>query len=174
MYQYDDIGVRIRNDNAGDEWATAHRSLGPTFNMHDIDALVGFMAFGQNTGEKLFLEYVPDAWNNRSKLIRNFAAVAMFDRKATEATAFSEHNRLSVAYYLWLCRCVGGSQPLPPKFFFVVGGKSPPWTMIELDISTGERTGVRQEITSTRDWRPLWDAVGLSKIRNQLRAFVER
>ena len=60
MYERHSNGVKVRADGCGDAWAQAHRKLGPTFNMQDIDALFGIMAFGQNTGDKLFLEYVPD------------------------------------------------------------------------------------------------------------------
>jgi len=88
MYERHSNGVKVRADGCGDAWAKAHRRLGPTFNMQDIDALFGIMAFGQNTGDKLFLEYVPDDYQNRGKAVRDFRVIAMFDRKSSRQAAF--------------------------------------------------------------------------------------
>jgi len=88
MYERHSNGVRVRADGCGDAWAQAHRKLGPTFNMQDIDALFGIMAFGQNTGDKLFLEYVPDDYRNRGKAVRDFRVIAMFDRKSSRQATF--------------------------------------------------------------------------------------
>ena len=96
----DSRGVRIRADGKGDGWARAHRQLGATFNMTDFDGLMGLVAFAANTGEKLFMEYVPDNYRNRLNLIRQFAIVAMFDRKASREYAFSEANRVSLSWHL--------------------------------------------------------------------------
>lgn len=177
MYTRMDNGVKARADGAGDAWAQSHRTLGRDFHMHDIDVLFGLVAFGQNTGERLFLEYVPDNYQNRTSVIRKFAAVAMFDRKASTKAAFSQQNALSTAQYLWQCRTLGegGNQPLMPKFFFVIGKQTPPWEMIEIDIYTGERTGVEELIfmKSQAEWQRVWDALGLTSLRNELRQWVD-
>ena len=169
----DELGVRIRRDGRGDAWAMGHRSLGPTYNMHDIDALFGCHIFGANTGERLFLEYVPDDYKNREKTLREFAAVAMFDRKTTETAAFSDDNILSIAFYHWQCRCYAKQQPIPPRFFLVIGGQIPPWTMIELDIFTDGCNRIGNPVTvDGQRFKEVWDAIGLSSLRTELRSFI--
>jgi hypothetical protein len=169
-------GVKARRDGAGDEWAKQHRSLGPTYNMQDMDALFGVTAFGQNTGERLFLEYVPDNYQNRTSVIRNFGVVAMFDRKQSEPYAFSRSNAVSTAFYLYQCRIHAKVQPngLTPKFFFVIGGQSPPWKMIEIDIFSGKKTGLEAVICDgERDWKRVWTTLGLHQLRQEIRRWID-
>ncbi len=172
MNDRDEYGVRVRRDGLGDGWAQGHRLLGKTFNMQDLDALFGFVAFGVNGAERLFLEYQPDHFTNANRMIRRFAAVAMFDRKSSVQAAFN--STVSTANYLWQCRCFARQQPLKPKFFYVVGGQEPPWEMIELDIDTGDHLG-QKVIQSNRkeDWLAVWDHLGLADLRENLRAWVQ-
>lgn len=164
--------VRIRRDGHGDAWANAHRtSLSNKYFLHDIDAVFGLEVFGANTGDRLFLEYEPDHYNNREKSIREFAAIALFDRKASKAAAFSPSNRLSLGLYLWQCRSYAKSQPIAPRFFFVIGQDKPPWLMIEIDIQTAEPIGHEVSVDSAR-FSAVWDALGLTELRNHLRSFV--
>ena len=172
MNERDEFGVRVRRDGQGDGWAEGHRLLGKTFNMQDLDALFGFVAFGVNGAERLFLEYQPDAYHNASNLVRRFAAVAMFDRKSTITAAFG--STVSTANYLWQCRCFSMQQPLKPKFFYVVGGQAPPWEMIELDINTGECLGQKTiQSNKKEDWLAVWDHLGLASLRKNLREWVQ-
>ena len=168
-------GVRSRIDGQGDGWALAHRDLGPTFNMHDVDAMFGVCAFGQNTGEKLFLEYVPDNYQNRFKTIRKFGYVALFDRKSSMQALMAERNKLSTAFYLSLCRTLGLSQPVMPKFFYVIGGQEPPWIIREVDIETGELLDNVAELhnAGNNDWRRVWKCLGLIELRETIRKWVD-
>jgi hypothetical protein len=179
-------GVKRRMDGEGDGWAAAHRSLDDAgdingikdigFPMNDVDVMFGFQAFGMNTGDKLFVEYQPDGWPNRSKFIRQFAVVALFDRKFTENAAFSSANRVSTAYHLWICRTFATCQAYPPRFFYSIGGQTPPWVMVELDITTGQRCG-RNTIIKTAshaEWIDIWDRLGLVDLRLALRAALRR
>ena len=164
-------GVKPRFDGQGDGWAAAHRSLGPTFNMSDVDGVVGMMGFASNTGERLFLEYVPDNYKNRQSRIRKFATVAMFDRKSSEHYANSDSNALAAAFYLDLCRRLATTQPKPPRFFYVIGQDQPPWEMIEIDINTAAEIGrVHQD---GKNWRQVWEAVGLVALRNELCLWID-
>ena len=164
--------VRKRRDGKGDAWSNAHRiNLGNHFLMHDQDASFGCLVFGSNTGDKLFLEYEPDNYKNRQSDIRQFAMVALFDRKATERAAFCQNNALSRAFYLWQCRAFAQGQPKPPRFFIVVGRQTPPWTMIELDIGTGARVGEPVEVDASR-FKDVWESLGLTALRRELRAYV--
>lgn len=173
MYDRDQRGVKLRYDGGGDAWAEAHRELGTSFNMQDLDALFGFVAFGVNGAEKLFLEYQPDDYKNRKQIIRRFAAVAMFDRKNSIKAAFNENNFISTANYLWQCRTFAQCQPLKPKFFYVIGSQKPPWEMIELDIDTGDSKGQHIiQTTQNEEWRALWDRIGLSSLRRALREWI--
>ena len=166
-------GVKTRFDNRGDSWAVQHREqLGGAFWMQDVDAMFGHLAFGHNTGERLFLEYAADDFSNRLNSIRRFALVAMLDRKSTSEAAFDEKNRVSTAFYLYICRAVGECQPVAPKFFFVIGKDRPPWTMVELDIRTGEQKD--EAITlPIADWRSVWAALGLSSMRSELTRWLQ-
>lgn len=159
--------VKVRLDGAGDGWANQHReSLAKKFYIQDVDALFGTVVFGHNTGEALFLEYVPDNYQNRRKTIREFGVVAIFDRKSSERAAFGNHNLVSMGLYLWLCRMLGRVQTIKPKFFFVIGGQSPPWTMIEIDIETGEE--MRRRDVDTSDWNSIWNELGLLDLRTEI------
>lgn len=161
-------GVKVRVDGRGDSWANEHRhQLGNEALMQDLDAMFGFTAFGHNTGERLFLEYVPDSFQNRCSSMRNFGVVALFDRKSTENAAFSSKNALSSNFYRFLCRTIATVQPIPPRFFFVIGGQEPPWMMIEVDICTGQETGNRVEVNSS-NFRTLWESLGLGCARKVL------
>ena len=160
-------GIKVRLDGAGDSWANQHReSLPKEFYFQDVDALFGTVVFGHNTGERLFLEYVPDNYKNRNNQVREFGVVAIFDRKSSRNAAFGNHNRVSMGLYLWLCRSLGKIQPIKPKFFFVIGGQSPPWTMIEIDIETGEK--IREAIIDTSDWSNIWAELELIDLRNEI------
>jgi len=167
----DEEGVRLRADGKGDGWALAHRKLGATFNMTDFDGLMGIVSFAANTGERLFLEYVPDNYSHRVNVIRQFAAVAMFDRKSTREYAFSDENRVSLAWHLDHCRKLGQTQPKPPKFFFVIGRDEPPWELVEVDIETGDV--VSEMSLSAMNWRALWERAGLVALRNELRQWID-
>lgn len=171
MYSRMANGVKTRSDGKGDEWARAHRSLGRGNQMHDVDALFGAHVFGHNTGEKLFLEYEPDHYEKRMNAVRSFAVVAMFDRKTSEAAAFGQENKLSRDLYLWQCRVFATAQPIPPRFFIVVGGQEPPWTMHELCINTGERLGHPVDVDG-RSFSAVWNRLGLTRLRSELRRWV--
>ena len=156
-------GVRARADGKGDPWSEAHRrELGSEYHMQDVDCLFGLTVFGHNTAERLFLEYAPDSWVNRVSKIRRFGVVALFDRKRSDGWAFSDANTLSTAFYLEICRRLGSEQPIAPRFFYVVGGDTPPWTLYELSITTGEQVG---EPVVIDDWRKVWRALGLEDAR---------
>lgn len=164
-------GVRVRADGKGDGWARAHRELGLTFNMTDIDGLMGLVGFAANTGDKLFMEYVPDNYQNRLNLIRQYAVVAMFDRKASREYAFSDANRVSLSWHLDHCRKLAQTQPKAPKFFLVIGRDEPPWELIEMNIHTGEV--VTEQTLNGMNWRVLWEQTGLVALRNELRGWID-
>lgn len=170
-----DNGVKVRLDGKGDPWANAHRDLlEKKYFLHDLDAVCGIVAFAHNTGERLFLEYVPDDYRNRPKTIRKFAIVALFDRKSTESHAFSGESLLGRGLYLHLCRILAAIQQAGPRFFYVIGGKVPPWRMIELDINTGERIGEISTVDGqSQTWRTVWNRIGLSQLRQQLVTWIQ-
>ena len=170
MYNFLNNGVKARNDNMGDGWASAHRLLGKTFNMQDVDALFGAVAFGQNTGEKLFLEYVPDDYLNRGSAIRTFKIVAMFDRKTSIQAADHFQNSVSMAFYLWICRSLSTHQKRNPKFFYVIGGGCPPWGLIGIDLFTGERSGEYAQIETADEigFNDVWKSFGLIELRQSI------
>lgn len=154
-------GVKARGDGGGDSWANEHRvELGRDSYLADFDGYIGQVAFAGNTGNRLFLEYAVRGTKGR----KEFAIVALFDRKASVEIAKRAKGSLSTDLYLWVCRMLALHQSHPPKFFYVCGGNSAPWTMIELDIETGEEIGTRQ-VEKPR-WKEVWDAFGLTGLRN--------
>lgn len=164
-------GVLERTDGKGDPWSNAHRdALGRPFYMADIDGYFGFVAFAGNTGEKLFLEYEPDSIGNKDSTMRHFAIVAMFDRKSSEGAAFSGKNSLGSNFYRFICRTFASFQPVGPRFFFVIGGDVPPWTMIELNLRSGREIG--RCILSGSNWSEVWIATGLARERDVLQRWI--
>lgn len=164
-------GVKARMDGKGDGWSEGHRELGVGFNMQDLDGFFGQMAFAANTGEKLFLEYVPDDYRNRFSCFRKFGVVAFFDRKSTFDYAMSGDNRVSLAFYLWICRTISLHQPRKARFF-IVSGTLEPWKMTELDTSTGE-CGRCWNVRSSK-WKEIWEASGLAEDRRILEFWIEK
>jgi len=166
-------GVKRRVDGRGDAWANAHRNgLGRKHYMNDVDALFGMEVWGANTGERLFMEYEPDNYQNRDRLVRTFAYVGMFDRKSSIEAAHDPRNRVSLAVYLDMARRLSMAQPKPMRFFFVIGGQSAPWLMVEHDIRTGKECGERVWIESQRDFATMWNRLGLTQLRQTLRRWV--
>jgi hypothetical protein len=174
--------VKRRKDGRGDGWAAAHRLLHEDrnakgikrigFHMEDIDQMFGSeTAFSVNCADRLFCEYQPlDGHENRYKIIRDHALVALFDRKLTAAAAAHADNYLSLSLYLKICR-LGDVQLRAPRFFFCIGGHDPPWILSERNIWTGEKCG-RDVIIETREgahWRRIWDEIGLTDQRLDLR-----
>lgn len=165
-------GVRIRRDGRGDAWANQHRSaLGNRFYLQDIDALFGMEVFGANTGDRLFIEYEPDNYVNRLNAVREFALVAMFDRKATLQAARSHDGIVSRGVYLYMCRGLSILQPHAAMFFVVIGRNRPPWQMIEIDIYTGEEQS-EPVLVDGENFKRVWQQLGLTELRRQLREYI--
>lgn len=164
-------GVKARADGQGELWANEHRAeLGAQFNMNDIDGLIGLVGFAANTGNRLFVEYVPDGtFQDRFKSVRGFAVVALFDRKLSVEAAFGTSYRVSQAFYLYLCRSLSEHQPKPPKFFYVIGSRAP-YTLIELDITTGDE--IKRYYLEDNRWKDIWEATGLVELRKLLLAWI--
>jgi hypothetical protein len=168
-----DGGVRLRADGKGDGWAEHHRNQQCQWHMQDVDGLFAASFFGKRTDDRLFAEYAADNYENRGKIIRRFAMVALFDRKETEPAAFSNENHLSLAVYLHMCRVFRDAQSQGPRFFYVVGGNAPPWEMIEMDIDDG--TIMRPSTTlDNGSWEPMWKALGLLELRQALTKWLEK
>lgn len=168
-------GVRTRADGKGDGWAGYHREkLGNGWYMNDVDVLFGCEVWGKNTGEKLFAEYVPDDASNAKSAIRAFGMVAMFDRKRSESAMRHSRSHLSRKFYLWLCRCIASHQGMPPRFFYVIGGDNPPWSMYEVDIYSGQFVNDGDPCILHGDgWASLWERLGLRELRDELREKVQ-
>jgi hypothetical protein len=161
-------GVKGRTQSGGDNWANEHRKALPTANLlQDVDCIVG--TFAQNSGNSLYMEFVPDGYANKGKIIRKFGIVALFDRKESRASAFD--NPLSTALYLHIARTISTQQPTACKFFLVIGRESP-WTFVELDINTGEPTGLEAEVKGN-DWTTFWDTLGISNVHSKLKQWIQ-
>jgi hypothetical protein len=168
-YERQDNGVRARHDGLGDPWADQHRkALGKKFYLQDIDGYFGFVAFCGNTGDKLFMEHQPDDYANKDNSAREFAVVALFDRKQTEHAV--TESRLSSNFYRWLCRSLQQRQPVGPRFFYVVGGSAPPWTMLEMNVTDGREIG--RHTLNSMNWREIWETTGLAEERRLLRQWL--
>lgn len=163
-------GVRVRRDGKGDEWANLHRDKLETFAlMQDLDAIMGHISFAKNTTDQLFVEYVPDRWENRHSFIREFATVAMFDRKSSRSCL--ESASVSAAYQLHLCRVIREYQQEPPMFFFVIPHREG-FEMVRVHLETAEEIGA-YVLPKNGEWREIWQQAGLISLRNKLRLFAE-
>jgi hypothetical protein len=169
-------GVKRRHDGLGDAWANEHRSkLGSKALMNDIDGICGTISIKaiveQHTENSIFIEYEPDHRKNIGSKVRNFGIVALFDRKKSTSAALSSNNTLSLSIYLHICRVFRKNQDgIAPKFFFVIGDKSPPWKLIEIDIDTGEKVGKSVVIDK---WTVTWNKIGLFGIRKKLQRWID-
>jgi len=164
--------VKRRMDGEGDGWANEHReALGRSWWMQDVDAMFGFEVFGQNTSNRLFMEYVPDDWENHGKVIREYGIIALFDRKCSLEMALAGH--VSAGLYLHNCRVFGKYQGVDPKFFYVIGGQEPPWSLAEIDIHTGERCG-DVVVMPDGNWQPLWEQLGIVQVRRELCKWIAK
>jgi hypothetical protein len=159
-------GVKVRNFGTGDSWSNQHRkSLPKKYLLSDIDGIIGLVQSSEN---KLFMSFVPD--NQFGKIIRDFGISALYDRKDSEAAI--DETALSTSLYLHLARSLAQTQPIAPKFFYVVGTCSP-WTMIEVDITSGKKTGVKAEVAQD-DWTTFWDTLGISKVHDDLKEWISK
>jgi hypothetical protein len=167
-------GTKKRADGKMEDWNWRHRvGLGKKCYMEDVDHVFAAVFYGQQTSGRLFVEYEPDNGKNIGNVIRKFAIVAIIDKKETERAAFHQRNVLSLGVQLAMCRMFGAAgQPKEPKFFFAIGGSEAPWKMIEIDIHTGERTGV-EGIVESDDWGEVWKQLGIDPLRQQLRAWID-
>lgn len=168
----DEQGVRLRMDGGGDEWAAAHRKhAGRDCYMQDVDGLFGFSMYAHNTADKLWLEYIPDNYRNKTNVIRNFALVGVFDRKRSWEVAFNERSTLSRSVYLWLCRTVAERQPTPPRFFYVIGATAP-WQMVEVNITSGVKVGDAMTLNG-EGWEAMFKTLGIDQLRATLRDWID-
>jgi len=135
--------------------------------MQDLDCFFGVQAFGHNTGDKLFMEYIPDNYDKNKKSVENFGVVALFDRKSNEEYALSSPNYTSRHFYIYLAKILSECQGnIPCKFFYVIGSNNPPWKMIEIDLSTGHKK--TEKYVDSGDWSSIWQELGLCSIRNDV------
>lgn len=160
------------NKKESDQWAWYHRkNLGQTYYMQDVDALYGKMTFFKNAGKKLFAEYLPEP--NNSSIIKKFAIVSFFDVKKNESAMnlMLKNQSISLAFYLYLSRIIGNAQKFNPKFFFVVGEESP-WTLIEIDIFTGKKTGITATVNEKEKWFKQWHDLGITPLQHKLKKWL--
>jgi hypothetical protein len=160
-------GAKPRYDGRGDAWANYHRHCLPKgCYMTDIDDLLG--TFGINGGARLFLEYhmETETWRQetgtRALAEPLFAYVALFDRKHTLVDA--EKGHLSKSIYLDLARKLSNTQPLPVRFFWVIGNDDGPWAMHEVDIATGVVEDDYSYLNHD-NWESAWETLGLMEAR---------
>ena len=170
--------TRLRNDNGGDRWANAHRhNLSDNWYLMDMDGYFGLLAFAANTGNRLFMEYVPDDWKNRESATREFGWVAIFDRKRNEQAMRSSGAKLSKDMYLCLCRRLGRCQPVMPRFFYILGtGEHGPWPLVEYDVWTAKEIGhiatLQNDEFSKGAWDRIWNSIGLEQARKKIEAWL--
>jgi len=147
-------GVRFRHNAGGSPFGNLHRERLPRgFYISDIDGV----AYCEN---RSFTEYAVKG--------NAFAFVALFDLKATEnAATVTPLRRLLLCA---LAKAVAQSQPVAPLAFEVIGNAEP-FTMWQLDLTTGERTCRRYFLTAT-NWPDVWQAAGLTATRDRLTAWL--
>lgn len=161
-------GVLARSDGAGDGWAGEHRRALPAqCLMQDLDAVAGVLTFGTNGVDRLFAEYVPDDYAHRNSLVRKFGVVALFDRKTTVQAC--EVSAVSTAFYLHMARTLSAGQPVPVRFFFVVGQQAP-WQLVEVNVETAERMETTE--LAGGSWEATWRCLGLVEARKTLQAWL--
>ncbi len=66
---------------------------------------------------------------------------------------------------------IRSSQPIPPRFFIVIGTQTPPWRMVELDIDTAKRIG-EDAVVDAANFDEVWNRLGLKALRGELRNWI--
>ena len=150
----DSIKCEKRVDGGGDVWANNHRTkLNGTYQMSDIDSF-GII----KSDDEFFVEY--------EKSGNNMAVVALFDRKLSNYENEKTMNRR--CFYNYIAQCIGKCQSIMPKVYEVVG-KEKPFQMFEIDINTCKRINDPVILGKEDSWEPIWDSLGLTQIRKQLK-----
>jgi hypothetical protein len=70
-----------------------------------------------------------------------------------------------------MCRKLAVTQPIPPKFFYIIGGDEPPWDIRSVDIYTGAM-GVENCELEKASWKAIWSLFGLDKMRQDLQGWL--
>lgn len=154
--------TKPRYDGKGDEWAKIHRNLPSSHTMTDIDTMFGFQAFGQNTTDRLFVEY---AYERTDEVKKNFRIVAIFERKF-ERSKMLQYS-IQHEFLCWIARIVSNAQELPCRLFYAVNSSSPGWfDLFETNIETHEFSFVASH--NKDDINAVWQRLGLSKLRSEL------
>lgn len=163
-------GVKARADGMGGQsFSNLHRErLNHKHLMQDFDAFVGFEVVLKKAENNFFIEYEPDSYENRMMPTRRFAIVAMFDQKNSLATARHDGSKLSKDLYCDVARKLSFFQPIPPRFFWVIG----PYELQEVGINTGLETGSLIRLTPSNSWDSYWTELGLTQARAQLKSFL--
>jgi hypothetical protein len=164
-------GVRTRMDGAGDLWADQHREeLGNRSYLNDIDGFAGLTVWASHSEDHLFVEYEPDSWEYKDNVIRRFGTIAFFDRKKSRGATKRPGAPLSLAYHLDLCRQLGKSQPIAPRFFYVFG-EGIPWELVEINIENGSSIG-HPIMLVAGSWSERWRELGLVAARDEIRRWL--
>ena len=161
--------TKPRFDGKGDSWARSHRSNLPgNYYMTDID---GLGLFTMNSSNEFFCEYVVGYPRDSADRKVTRGVFALFDRKASLDSAFSERNA-TLGVYLLIARGLAREQTVAPKFCFVIGGQDPPWRVIEVDIYTGNRTGNESYVSTDDGWMDAWIQLGIDVTRKKLLTMI--
>lgn len=163
--------VKERFDGLGDAFAELHRRALPSnLYFQDIDQWAGSVVVGDNTENSLYLEYVPDIQKDLNHRIRDFIVLGFFDRKKSKAAVTASH-KVQEALYLHLCRTLSDSQVVQCRFFYVVGVEAP-FSLIEVNILSGEYCELGKVDESTMF--ALWHKCGLIQSHEDAREIMRR
>lgn len=162
--------VSVRQDGRGHPWASAHRFMVPSnFVMTDIDSLCIVDESGTDLVESenhLFSEYA------RGRAGTEF--IAFFDMKSTRRAIQTDVDLRQSSIYIDLCEKVGNGQVIKPLFFFVYGNGRDEWDIEKVDPISRQRSGKPFHLDRMYPWKPIWDELGLTDLRQRAEENVRR
>ena len=146
----DASGVKQRNTAVRNDWAEAHRLLDRSLCMVDLDESVfrsGGIDHHEKSEDQLYVEFKMSYYGIKYQ--------ALFDCKDNRrgANYSLTHRPASFKAHCHIAR------KLAARFFLVIG-KTAPWTMIEVDVTNGKP--ISEMVVSTKeDFNKSWIQLGL-------------
>lgn len=152
--------AKPRYDNKGDAFAELHREELPSdCYFSDIDMIFGNISFSAGTEDTLFIEYLPDDFENRNNPTREFKALALIDRKESHEAAL--RATIPKQLYQWLALMVTQAQKHQCRFFQAIG-KDTVFDLIEYDVVTGNKI-LEKQIANLNIYT-VWKEIGLCRM----------
>lgn len=115
------------------------------------------------SSDRFFMEYAVRSDSGYS--LMDSVIYALYDRKHSNPFPLTKAHYLQLAPQLKIARALQLYDDLAPMYSYVIGGKTGPWDLVELNIFTAEPTGKTARIRAGEDWLPTWRRLGIANLK---------